>query len=605
MQQVSSFNYKNVGHSRNLLQRHTVQQLGWPDSNTFDVMSLDHRQQQQLNLCIEEQLKSISRRRSILLVIVCVLLIIDSVISSSSSSCLQTCLLHCTTPTYTEAVYRAVADNVSVLGFFVCCAVVVVFSWLIRISLLSCWRWAHSTESITIDLSTTTSKHSLPHQTTRRPIPYYFFSSFSMCVSWLYESKAKPVYHDHVSPPYFISDYSFFCQWIPTALRTHLDYFIRRISTSYTSFLLLLLLTAICVLGNVLRRLAKNHESALMLNGLKKATLWPSLTIQFANLIQVLDEWKKSFRPSHNASSWSSSCMPTILFILLIQSRLIIPTAGFVNVASGGHLQPLTADSLNPWLSADGGLILRAVSPGNNNNNNINPLSLNWVRSNTGSCVPQPTTPACPSDRYCRLPEIANGNLAAGSRSSFAFFDRNIRPLTTTTSSSSSSKSEDEQRGDVVRQMIIPSDSTAVANASQCLPYLRPTNKIRNNKNSSNGASNNNSSIPSPAECICGHTDGAKRIDALRKYHLHHCYHYKLWYILSDTMLEGIARSRSQCYAYLEIVEQLDNLAAHFVCQFEDIIRRYDCAQTFSSKSSCHQCKVSTIFILKYQLLFV
>jgi hypothetical protein len=58
-------------------------------------------------------------------------------------------------------------------------------------------------------------------------------------------------------------------------------------------------------------------------------------------------------------------------------------------------------------------------------------------------------------------------------------------------------------------------------------------------------------------------------------------------------MREGIAISRSQCYAYLEAVERLDNLAAHFVCQFEDIIRRYDCGQTFSSKSSCQKCKVS------------
>jgi hypothetical protein len=172
----------------------------------------------------------------------------------------------------------------------------------------------------------------------------------------------------------------------------------------------------------------------------------------------------------------------------------------------------------------------------------------------------------------------------AGSRATSAFFDRSIRPVTT-----SSEISEGEH--DAARQTIAP--ETAVANASQCLPYLRPTNKSSStNRSKSSSSGTSNSSIPSPVECICGHVDGAKRIDALRKYHLHHCYHYKLWYVLSDTMLEGIARSRSQCYAYLAVVEQLDNLAAHFVCQYEDIIRRYDCAQTFSSKSSCQQCKV-------------
>ena len=222
----------------------------------------------------------------------------------------------------------------------------------------------------------------------------------------------------------------------------------------------------------------------------------------------------------------------------LVVLVLVLGTFSSVAVSSISPRFPTTADSLNPWLAADGGLILRAVAgPGNSS-------PLNWIRPNPGSCAPKPAIPPCPSDRYCRLP--SNNNKTA----------------------------------------IISSESSS--SSLVCLPYLQQSVVVVVGEEDEEEEEQN----PSSAECICGHPDGAKRIDALRKYHLQHCYHYSLWHVLSDTMREGIAISRQQCYAYVEAVQQLDNLAAHFVCQFEDIIRRYDCGQTFSSKSSCHQCKV-------------
>ena len=223
----------------------------------------------------------------------------------------------------------------------------------------------------------------------------------------------------------------------------------------------------------------------------------------------------------------------------LVVLVLVLGTFSSVAVSSISPRFPTTADSLNPWLAADGGLILRAVAgPGNSS-------PLNWIRPNPGSCAPKPAIPPCPSDRYCRLPSNNNNKTA-----------------------------------------IISSESSS--SSLVCLPYLQQQQSVVVVV----GEDDEEEQNPSSAECICGHPDGAKRIDALRKYHLQHCYHYSLWHVLSDTMREGIAISRQQCYAYVEAVQQLDNLAAHFVCQFEDIIRRYDCGQTFSSKSSCHQCKV-------------
>lgn len=269
-----------------------------------------------------------------------------------------------------------------------------------------------------------------------------------------------------------------------------------------------------------------------------------------------------------------------------------------------------TSDSLNPWLVADGGLILRAVTGGHSA---ANSSPLNWIRPNPGSCTPQPAIPACPSDRYCRLPETS-ASLAVNGR---PFASQSAEPSGSSSRSSGSAGSTATAAGGSRSRSsagssnaVVPEneggtrrlngrasvgqsggglkDASSEAKSSQCLPYLQSTssNGERNGSGGSGGS-------PSSAECICGHVDGAKRIDTLRKYHLHHCYHYSLWHVLSDTMREGIVMSRPQCYAYIDAIERLDNLAAHFVCQFEDIIQRYDCGQTFSSKSSCHQCKVS------------
>ena len=324
------------------------------------------------------------------------------------------------------------------------------------------------------------------------------------------------------------------------------------------------------------------------------------------------------------SSTLSSSCLVVVLLLSIFSSFAVsssTPSSAFQSSSSPAIASDRLSmtDSLNPWLAADGGLILRAA-----NGNTPNSSPLNWIRPNPGSCTPHPTIPACPSDRYCRLPETT-GNFAVDGRPfPFTFNHRsssmstnslnnsgssnasnrvgsdqdyvqNDQPLFDTAKSNNGRREDSGEREDKERwsgRGVMADDGglrnadAAVAKVSQCLPYLKPSRSQH---------SDGRNDGPSSAECICGHADGAKRVDTLRKYHLHHCYHYSLWHVLSDTMREGIAMSRSQCYAYLEAVERLDNLAAHFVCQFEDIIRRYDCGQTFSSKSSCQQCKVRLV----------
>ncbi len=274
-----------------------------------------------------------------------------------------------------------------------------------------------------------------------------------------------------------------------------------------------------------------------------------------------------------SVSSSISSASSYILMAILLLFGSLAPVAVSATISSAAS--SVSLESLNPWLSADGGLILRAVTGQSN---------LNWVRPNPGSCKPKPPVPACSSNRYCptsadfvNRATVFRGNSASSSNS-----NRPYSPFPTSGASGHQSpRASIDEDGDDLISIV---SSASETNSSQCLPYLHSSS----NSNAGDGVGG-----PSPAECICDHADGAKRIDALRRYHLYHCYHYNLWHVLSDTMREGITRSRSQCYAYLEAVERLDNLAAHFVCQFEDILRRYDCAQTFSGKSSCQRCKVS------------
>lgn len=577
MHQDPPFNCKNAGLSKN-------DTRCWPDSrkristDLIECIRLDRQpKQQQLLNYIEH--RSVFRIFFFLLVTVFVILcavplseytLLVSLLASTYPTILLSKYNWKTIPipssTATAAVIIAIlshkADDSIFVGIlyvydnvsaFVCCAVL---CWLIWISSP---HWldtlAKSNAQSSVDLGTI-SKRVLHHQIFKRR---RFYSYFFSCLFWFRDWQRQC----HLS----VSD--LLTRWIHIERTSRCEWlcFIRRMLRNQHH--------SAAVYNDVLQPLTK-HKSSLTLIEVD-ATTWSPIKLTTATkLINQSDLGEKLPRSSFNASS--PSFVSKILLALFIQSRLIVSSASTTVLSGGdsGHFQQLTAESLNPWLSADGGLILRAVSAANNNQNS---LSLNWIRSNAGACVPQPRTPPCPSDRYCRLPENASGNLAG--RETSAFFDRSIRPVTTLSAMNEGT--------------IAP--ETAVANASQCLPYLRPMSKISSstNKSKSSSSGSSNSSIPSPAECICGHLDGAKRIDALRKYHLHHCYHYKLWYVLSDTMLEGIARSRSQCYTYLAVVEQLDNLAAHFVCQFEDIIRRYDCAQTFSSKSSCQQCKVRRV----------
>ena len=327
----------------------------------------------------------------------------------------------------------------------------------------------------------------------------------------------------------------------------------------------------------------------------------------------VFRRHQRAGRLAESSVTTLSSCYLALVLLLGTFSSVVVSSSATATGQSGypagggstarsssSHRYP-SLDSLNPWLAADGGLILRGVTGQTASGHGSAPL--NWIRPNPGSCIPEPTIPACPTDSSCRLPETSAQHQSLANRG--ALSGRN--PVTYNQSSSIPAKAAGRTAALTERLAGRTMDGWASddvdtwsdplpgdgAKASQCLPYLKPSWSSK--RSGSGGSSRRPGEEPSSAECICGHADGAKRIDTLRKYHLHHCYHYSLWHVLSDTMREGIAMSKLQCLNYMEVIEQLDNLAAHFVCQFEDIIQRYDCGQSFSSKSSCQRCKVSPI----------
>ena len=247
------------------------------------------------------------------------------------------------------------------------------------------------------------------------------------------------------------------------------------------------------------------------------------------------------------ANRWRLAVRFSAIGLVLI--LLVAPAGVDAALKSGPAVNRLPpVETLNPWLSADGGLILRTV----------NNSSFQWLRRSGSTCSTQPPLPPCPSNR---CPDTAVHHSVPAAATSAAAGGGGHRGSSNESSSIYSSSGGSSGLADAV-------------NASQCLPYLHSSHA---------------------AECICAHGSGTKRIDTVRKYYLRHCYHYNLWHVLSSTMREGIVRSQQQCYDYMDLIDKWDNLAAQFICQFEDIIRRYDCAQSFSIKSSCQKCKVSSL----------
>ncbi|KAK2728055.1 hypothetical protein QYM36_008510, partial [Artemia franciscana] len=92
-------------------------------------------------------------------------------------------------------------------------------------------------------------------------------------------------------------------------------------------------------------------------------------------------------------------------------------------------------------------------------------------------------------------------------------------------------------------------------------------------------------------DCICHASKGTQRIAALRKYKLFHCYNYNLWDVLDNKAKKGILEDSDLCLRYLSAIEALDATAGALVCEFEELMVRYDCSQTFSTMSNCDQCK--------------
>jgi hypothetical protein len=53
-------------------------------------------------------------------------------------------------------------------------------------------------------------------------------------------------------------------------------------------------------------------------------------------------------------------------------------------------------------------------------------------------------------------------------------------------------------------------------------------------------------------------------------------------------------KNRHTCEVYIDALLELDALAESITCKFSEVLKRYDCNQTYSVNFHCAHCKVSS-----------
>lgn len=90
-------------------------------------------------------------------------------------------------------------------------------------------------------------------------------------------------------------------------------------------------------------------------------------------------------------------------------------------------------------------------------------------------------------------------------------------------------------------------------------------------------------------------TDPNRRMDILRQTRTNFC-GLPLTTIMSDEDINTVLCARENCAHVLSGVQALDEELSGMFCQFEDVLKRIDCGDTFANMGNCTICKVSQMF---------
>ena len=92
---------------------------------------------------------------------------------------------------------------------------------------------------------------------------------------------------------------------------------------------------------------------------------------------------------------------------------------------------------------------------------------------------------------------------------------------------------------------------------------------------------------------MCNETDRSNLENIIKKLHLRSCRRFSLERSLSDPLLSLTIKYKECCEKILREMLMLDELVEELACEYESILRRYDCQAKWSVKCKCRDCKVS------------
>ncbi|XP_020289610.1 uncharacterized protein LOC109857571 [Pseudomyrmex gracilis] len=84
-----------------------------------------------------------------------------------------------------------------------------------------------------------------------------------------------------------------------------------------------------------------------------------------------------------------------------------------------------------------------------------------------------------------------------------------------------------------------------------------------------------------------------KRYNSTSKLRLRHCCHHSVVSALApgkDGPLEDVLKGGLKCEAVLDKLMAVDDMTARIICEFEEVIGRFDCRQTYSVVHNCSHC---------------
>ena len=116
--------------------------------------------------------------------------------------------------------------------------------------------------------------------------------------------------------------------------------------------------------------------------------------------------------------------------------------------------------------------------------------------------------------------------------------------------------------------------TTPHQNTNQCLDYLNESHKTT----------------------VCRR--GVRRREALARLRLRHCCEHSVLTAMSAEVREKVFADRDACENYLNALLELDALARSIACKFSEVLRRYDCDQTYSVNFHCKHCKVGNLQLI-------